>query len=381
MVLVVPPGHRHTAVPSGHGYSAVPSGHGYAAGPNFAEPSIPVQALDGETFVGFTSELTIRKQIDRWFKQARISVDFVHVFDNVENIKRAVEIGSGVALLPAPTVRREVEAGPVARGPHRGCAVASPAGHRPPAKSDVDQPGTEARRASARPPGGDRHVAEVRKSECPTPSAQHIQPTELHTQQDRCRSQALRPASKYGLYDPAFEHDSCGVGFVANIKGVRVAPDHRRRGPHPAAPGASRRDRLRAEYGRRCRHAHRLAARIPAERGRGRPRSRSCPNPAFTASATSSCRRTNAQRAECKENGQANRSPSRANACWAGDRCRRGRSGADIGPSARAAEPAMRTAFHRRGRRSRSRIVRPPALRDPQAGQPHSADERSASRR
>ena len=55
--------------------------------------------------------MTIRKQIDRWFKQAGISVDFVHVFDNVENIKRAVEIGSGVALLPAPTVRREVEAG------------------------------------------------------------------------------------------------------------------------------------------------------------------------------------------------------------------------------------------------------------------------------
>src|SRR5688572_19428144 len=26
---------------------------------------------------------------------------------------------------------------------------------------------------------------------------------------------------KQGLYDPAFEHDSCGVGFVAHIKGRR----------------------------------------------------------------------------------------------------------------------------------------------------------------
>jgi DNA-binding transcriptional LysR family regulator len=93
MVLVVPPGHR------------------YSAESQFEQRSIPVQSLDGETFVGFTSELTIRKQIDRWFKQERISVDLVHAFDNVENIKRAVEIGSGVALLPAPTVRREVEAG------------------------------------------------------------------------------------------------------------------------------------------------------------------------------------------------------------------------------------------------------------------------------
>ncbi len=84
----------------------VPRGHRLAGRP----PIAPAQ-LDGESFVGFTSELTIRKQIDRWFKQANIAVDFVHLFDNVENIKRAVEIGSGVALLPAPTVRREAETG------------------------------------------------------------------------------------------------------------------------------------------------------------------------------------------------------------------------------------------------------------------------------
>ena len=29
----------------------------------------------------------------------------------------------------------------------------------------------------------------------------------------------LPPAE--GLYDPEFEHDACGVGFVANIKGVK----------------------------------------------------------------------------------------------------------------------------------------------------------------
>jgi len=26
---------------------------------------------------------------------------------------------------------------------------------------------------------------------------------------------------KQGLYDPAFEHDSCGVGFVAHLKGQK----------------------------------------------------------------------------------------------------------------------------------------------------------------
>src|ERR1017187_2394691 len=30
---------------------------------------------------------------------------------------------------------------------------------------------------------------------------------------------ALGPPSKQGRYDPWFEHDSCGVGFVVDIKG------------------------------------------------------------------------------------------------------------------------------------------------------------------
>ena len=29
------------------------------------------------------------------------------------------------------------------------------------------------------------------------------------------------PPPAQGLYDPAHEHDACGVGFVVNIKGVR----------------------------------------------------------------------------------------------------------------------------------------------------------------
>jgi len=39
----------------------------------------------------------------------------------------------------------------------------------------------------------------------------NTQPTQHHT----------APPGPHGLYDPANEHDSCGVGFVANIKGVR----------------------------------------------------------------------------------------------------------------------------------------------------------------
>ncbi len=29
---------------------------------------------------------------------------------------------------------------------------------------------------------------------------------------------------QHGLYDPSFEHDACGIGFVANIKGSKSHP-------------------------------------------------------------------------------------------------------------------------------------------------------------
>ena len=67
--------------------------------------------MNGEACVAFTPELTIRKQIDRWLRRAAVSVQVVHEFDNIENIKRAVEIGSGIALLPIPTMGREIEIG------------------------------------------------------------------------------------------------------------------------------------------------------------------------------------------------------------------------------------------------------------------------------
>ena len=43
-----------------------------------------------------------------------MQVETVLEFDNIENIKRAVEIPAGVAILPEPTVAREVQAGTLA---------------------------------------------------------------------------------------------------------------------------------------------------------------------------------------------------------------------------------------------------------------------------
>src|SRR6266481_5349331 len=41
--------------------------------------------------------------------------------------------------------------------------------------------------------------------------------------QDRKNSKSARtrPPGRQGLYDPQFEHEACGVGFVVNIKGSK----------------------------------------------------------------------------------------------------------------------------------------------------------------
>jgi DNA-binding transcriptional LysR family regulator len=82
--------------------------------PLAAKPCVSLRDLDGEYFIGFTQELMIRREIDRKLKRARVAVQIVHEFDNIETIKRAIEIGSGVALLPKPTVWQEISSGTLA---------------------------------------------------------------------------------------------------------------------------------------------------------------------------------------------------------------------------------------------------------------------------
>lgn len=73
--------------------------------------SIVPDDLEGLRLVGFTPELGIRRETDRWLEAYGVSVRIVHEFDTVENVKRDVEVGSGAALLPLATVTREVELG------------------------------------------------------------------------------------------------------------------------------------------------------------------------------------------------------------------------------------------------------------------------------
>ncbi len=72
---------------------------------------VSLAELDGQRMVTFDPDLVIRHEIDRVMAAHDAEADVVMEFDNIETIKRAVEIDAGVALLPEPTLGRELAAG------------------------------------------------------------------------------------------------------------------------------------------------------------------------------------------------------------------------------------------------------------------------------
>jgi len=96
--------------------------------PLAGERSIAAEQLIGAAYVGFDKELVIRRKVDRLLRDHGVTVAVQLEFDNIENIKKAVEISAGVALLPGPTVRKEVDAGTLVALPLAGWRLVRPVG-------------------------------------------------------------------------------------------------------------------------------------------------------------------------------------------------------------------------------------------------------------
>ena len=92
------------------------------------ERAVSVQRLNGEPFVGFDAGLVIRKKIDAFLREAGVEVKIALTFDNVEAVKRAVEAGSGLAILPRPTIEHELQAGTLTGIPFAGLRFVRPLG-------------------------------------------------------------------------------------------------------------------------------------------------------------------------------------------------------------------------------------------------------------
>jgi DNA-binding transcriptional LysR family regulator len=70
--------------------------------------SVRLKALSGQKFIGFEPDIPTRKALDRILKDHAVQVQHVMEFDNIETVKRAVEIDAGIAIVPQGTVLQEV---------------------------------------------------------------------------------------------------------------------------------------------------------------------------------------------------------------------------------------------------------------------------------
>jgi DNA-binding transcriptional LysR family regulator len=75
------------------------------------ESKVDIHQLEFEQFIGFEKGTPTRIWIDNIFMRYNIIVRSVMEFDNVETIKRAVEINSGISILPQTAILQEVSSG------------------------------------------------------------------------------------------------------------------------------------------------------------------------------------------------------------------------------------------------------------------------------
>ena len=76
--------------------------------PMASKSKVSLSAIAGVPFIGFDREAPTRKGIDRIFKDRGLDLTMTMEMDNVETIKRSVEAGLGVSILPAPTLAAEL---------------------------------------------------------------------------------------------------------------------------------------------------------------------------------------------------------------------------------------------------------------------------------
>ncbi len=76
---------------------------------------VAAHELAGQKFIGFDPDIPTRKAVDQIFREHKLeNCEPVMEFDNIETVKRAVEIDHGIAIVPQATVQQEVRAGSLA---------------------------------------------------------------------------------------------------------------------------------------------------------------------------------------------------------------------------------------------------------------------------
>lgn len=70
--------------------------------------SIKLKNIAGQKFIGFEPDIPTRRALDRILKEHGLEVNNVMEFDNIETVKRAVEIDAGISIVPQATILQEI---------------------------------------------------------------------------------------------------------------------------------------------------------------------------------------------------------------------------------------------------------------------------------
>ncbi len=81
---------------------------------------IETDDLVGHKFIGFDQDMPTRKATDQIFRDLKLDLEPAMEFDNIETVKRAVEIDHGIAIVPHATVVQEVKQGTLSAVPFKG---------------------------------------------------------------------------------------------------------------------------------------------------------------------------------------------------------------------------------------------------------------------
>jgi len=76
---------------------------------------VNIKDLKSFKFIGFDQDIPTRKATDQIFRDHKIDLEPIMEFDNIETVKRAVEIDAGVAIVPQATVLQELKQGTIAK--------------------------------------------------------------------------------------------------------------------------------------------------------------------------------------------------------------------------------------------------------------------------
>ncbi len=72
------------------------------------QKGIKLKSIAGQKFIGFEPDIPTRRALDKILKEYDVTVNNVMEFDNIETVKRAVEIDAGIAIVPQATIQQEI---------------------------------------------------------------------------------------------------------------------------------------------------------------------------------------------------------------------------------------------------------------------------------